>query len=613
MGSLVGNRKKWSLEALGYLLLDINYHLIGCPYFEIHSDEIDKNQDSEIEMIRKYSGKMTAIRVAWLLISSIFILKNFIPMYYITLSLNQIQTIKQINLINNTTEFITSYGCLETNCTSIGQGNDIFSEITFLPVFIFCKPHLKQLFSPIISLQSHGLIIVSGWTFLVLVSGFLLSIYLYFEPMSVDPLLFMLAPNWCRKRLQSKARSIIDQTMFSMTNHRRSVLFEKSRALGQIFVLQDPLDASATCEKDLIDKLIKSNDYLPLIRSDWWKNRMINHCFKRISVSVCLYTVLGISGLLISDYKLHHLNNRLSIIEELTRREGCAFWKSNITKTRGQINFIGQIPPWNLALLLELIFVCYPIFFILSYNLTHQWITLDEICIWIDELNEKVHHAIRECQKKRQTLELAKEKAYNSYLIFGEKLSNVLLERHSTDSIKRMSKFPRKMKIDTPPLSASESMLQVYIGTRLLMDSVQQALKSFSVLIICFNVLHICQIFLLVYYSNKFNSTQLFPLVFTVSILALLDCLILVASNVQARSRNLIALIWQLIAINAPFRDLQTRHLRCLLTKLAKNLSQNKGIVFNVLGISITYATLMKLTLWSTSLTMLMFHDRLVR
>lgn len=88
----------------------------------------------------------------------------------------------------------------------------------------------------------------------------------------------------------------------------------------------------------------------------------------------------------------------------------------------------------------------------------------------------------------------------------------------------------------------------------------------------------------------------------------ILDYMIILASRVQALSKHLMRLLWKLIALNDNAEDEQTRFSRHLMIKLVENLSNNKGIMFHVLGIPLSYASLLKLTHWSTSFLLLLLH-----
>lgn len=614
LSRVILSRKGFNLNTLSSLLLEANYHLIGCPNFGAIPNEFNQMPNDENKNLSKYSGKISTFRAIWLAISSFFVLKNLIPMYYITASLSQYTSLSKWNVMQNKTELITSYGCLMTNCTTFRQNSDIFLDITFLPVFTLCMPYLKDLYSPIISLQSHGFMILAMWTSLVLMIGFLLSVYLYYGPITNDLYIFMLAPEWCRLKFRTKIKSIIKEIQLSQIHFRRSIFLNKSGAQSQVIKFYDSPIVAACCQDNVLQaKETLHFDCLPIIRSKQWKDRLLARYFKRVLISVFVYVFLSLLGILVADYKLHYLNSQLPLIEESTKRKSCSIWTLLSLDIRKPISYVGEVPQWNLILFLEFIFVCYPIFIILSVNVSHQWISLEEISVWIDEINNSIHRAIEICQLRHQNLQPARRRVDSSSPEAGQRSTLDFLDIHmveSRSSFRKLNGAYEENLANPLELSPIDSMTKVYICARLLIRFVDQTSESFSVIVVFFNLLNVLNIFLLVHYNHQFNDMQLFPAIFSITVLLLLDYMILLASSVQVRSVRMLSLIWRLIAVNANFKDMPTCHMRFLLIKLARSLSQNNGLSLQVLGFSITYTSLMKLTVWSTSLMMLLFHER---
>lgn len=666
---------KW-FDAFDYLqcsraLFDVNHNFIGWPCYneDFLWDHFSPNDQSDSEFdlkeyasLKKYSGKMTNFRLIWLFTSSFVAIKDIWAVMFTVMNVSQFSLARESFVVNRSnTETIHNFACVQTNCNRIRPNTKLSTDLVALPMFKICKSHWVPFFTPYPDLKAQGVMILSMWGYAIWMTV-LLSLYLYLHPCPINLFTFMIAPKSCRRRIREKCKLFLIDVKISEINFTKQSYrtdLEQMRHVSELNKLSHYNQLFANIHKlypstifKVVDKRSYLDECIPLVRTDWWHDLLAKQFFWLVVILMTIFYNLALCGLFYSTYVMFFLDKHLSQIDQLLNDQNCSIWiadRGTRSSYRQPIRFTGLAPSWNFCTLVEIIIACTPVFVILTINLVQLFISLKEICSWIDELMDQVRIAIAICEFRLMrtnmiyTCEQSLPKPIGNFLDTQYSITNQVpiaisalkeLQKNNLKSLFSLKCFEcvmnhscskRKHNLYTNCVENLlikelelysdhglrvhvEVMEKIYISIRLLIVFVKDSSTNMTILMVFLHIINYGFILQLVYLNKKFTDSQLFPLIFALTVIILLDYIITLASNIQAQSRHLIDLIWQLIAVNTHFKDVQTSHAKHLMTKLVIMLSQSNGIMFNVLGVPITYASLLRLTLWSTSLTMLVFN-----
>lgn len=660
------------------VILNINHNFLGWPCYTDEfldgqfkpSDKSDTQLGRELASLKLYTGKVSTFRLVWLVTSSYIAIKDMWAVLISVLNVSHFSVSEEPTGGNySSKEIVYNFACVQTNCTRIGSSTKLVIDLASLPMFTICRPQLVPFFTPYPDLKAQGLMLLSMWGYLFAMMV-LLSIYLYLRPTPIGLFTFLFAPQSCRRDLAEKCKPFVVDVKISEINFARQAFrnnFKQMKRISQIYqpyiykqLAMNAVRTYGPSEVKYQDNQVYLDDGIPLIRSDWWHHLLAKQFFWLVVILMLIFYHLGMIGVIYSTYVMRRLDAYLPCVDRIMQKQNCSIWIprqiGHNTVQRQQVTLRGLTPTWNLCTLIEIIVACTPVFLILSINMVQLFISLKEICSWIDELMDLVRVAIAigefrlmktetqlSCTPQKKPMKVIAATSSTPFQLSHQFTTrttkpNALaaLKRLQMNNLKSLFSLKcfecvmnssRKRKhylctiyienllmkeLEQAPdngLRAQVDLMErVYISIRLLIDFVRESSTNLSILIVFLHVVNYGCIFQLVYLNKRFNDSQLFPLIFALTIILLLDYVITLASNIQAQSRRLMDLIWRLIAVNTSFNDVQTSHAKHLMTKLVIMLSQNDGIMFHVFGVPITYASLMRLTLWSSSLIMLVFH-----
>lgn len=618
--------------ALNTRLLRVSYLFIGYPCYssELFKDylrvaQIDKSD--LIKLYRLFSPKIPIFRVFWMISSCLVSIKNSIGAMYVLTHVSEYNSYlidHQLDKIDNTTH---RFDCIHTNCTLAASNAVLSNTFNSLPIFTICQPQLKPYFNPLIGVHPHGIIVHCTWTFLLSFLGFITPIFLHFKPQSSDMFLFTAAPQNYRLKLLAKVRHLVQQTSLSQKNYLEFLLYKNERKQTVRFNRVEglALDQINRQQFDSDKFALFADDCLPLVRTEWWRLTMAKQIFTLILVMMYCFYVIYVGGTIDMDVRINLLHDELLMLLNVTKSNGCSIWVDG--EDGFDMDMIARaMPNWNLVTLIETIIVVTPIFIIVSINSVYLAISLKEITAWIAELLDRIRivSAIVDWCVENLDMDENPTKAQATCAIFSglKELRKQTLEpwysiRFSRKLIYGFNEGKIYDELVVYNLMNSccnskqthiESMTKILISIRLLDDYARQSSKDLSFIMAYLYVINYGCILILVFVNIKFGNMSLLPLVFGFAAASSINILIIIASNIQAQSRHLIELMWIVIASNEHFKDVEIRHLRHLWIRLACSLTHNNGITFNVLGLSLSYTSLIELSFMSSSLLMLVFH-----
>lgn len=147
--------------------------------------------------------------------------------------------------------------------------------------------------------------------------------------------------------------------------------------------------------------------------------------------------------------------------------------------------------------------------------------------------------------------------------------------------------------------------IKAYIGNRMLTGMIRKASQNVAfILMYC----HLCNYgcALIVGYINKrFGAKDYGSFVLGIIAFMVTNTMVATSAEVQARSKCLMAQMWQLIAATCEFKDMRIKHMRSLWIKQVVALGHENGMPYKLLNVPITYQSLIEIIIWSTTLALL--------
>lgn len=385
------------------------------------------------------------------------------------------------------------------------------------------------------------------------------------------------------------------------------------------------------------------SDCSTLFRSSWWQLKA-----RKQTTSLALLTLILLTLLcMVLEYLLYlqYESNKIDIIQvnSLIYSTGC-FFKINrefpisVQRFIDPVDFSFFITNWSWTAWLEIIIIVIPSVFALSnvygtfcsvYNDTNCIINeqLDRILVVI-ELSENYRSFSSNSSVRFRALNL-----FNSKFDFKQlrpiHQRRVELESNIIYTLKSIAKFDfdseknwwdnhddennlkslvRKFILRNKTLDIDTYcglLAKIYVGNRCLFELAEHLSLAYSVVIPIFIIWTHGFIILVVSFNKSLNQVNSLPFLFAMFGILANTVLISFPSNVQVESRKLIKLMLSLLACTAHFEDIRIKHARELYIRQVELLCWNNGITVKVLGIAITYKSVIRLAVVSSSLVAL--------
>lgn len=565
---------------------------------------------------------------------------------------------RTISIYAQPNSHLTRFGCLRTNCTKLSGDAEFITDLKSLPVFKLCYPNLQAYYYPVLDTNSTGLMVFGVTMCFCIILGLILPLSMFFKiPLNHEYCMFILAPTTIHRYHGQTVRRYLIDRLFSMKNYyfewrhtanylNKSYIERKSnnvianlrrRAIEKESFLNSENLQLNQLNQDYNDLNENARAYVddcaPLIRNECFATLMAKHFFVSL-ITIGLYLTLWAA---ISIWYMHKTTvdheQYLAQIDRYVSSAGCAIWRNSGTD---QIHVVKVSEPhndWTLFTLLNYLVQCLPFALILCINISLAICVIEEIDIQLAEQMDRFELALEMNEiLYRNGQEHTKTEGFH----FGSETSECSLKRMRQIYMNRLSldiwgqRFLRKSRqitrvktnsihltghligADQVNLITVDSYLDVliktYISNRVLVNLIKKDSYNLSYVMLFSHILNITTVLIVLYFNRSFGGQDYASITYASLEFILTSVLISHASHIQARSRRMMAQIWQLIAASWRFDDLRIRHMRCLLTRQVIFLDHEAGLTIRAFNVPVTYKNVIGITFWFSTLILLVFR-----
>lgn len=382
-------------------------------------------------------------------------------------------------------------------------------------------------------------------------------------------------------------------------------------------------------------------DCSTIFRTTWWQLKA-----RKQTTTIALLTLIGLTLLLFILVYLLNLHYQLNLIDiahlsNLVRSTGC-FVKINrhypepVRQHANPVDFSFFSTNWTWVAWLEIIIIVVPSVVALSnvygtfcsvYNDVNSMVNeqLDRILVVMEltckfdthvinssEVNSKVTDPSRPELDFRELsvihqrrVELNSKILYTLKSVFEFKFGHEANWKDFYDDEASPKSYVRRFIIRNKAIDFNnycDLLAKIYVGNRCLFDTAEHLSIAYSVVIPIFLIWTHGFIILVVTLNKTNNQLNSLPFLFAISGVIANAVLISFPSSVYVESKKLTKLMLSLLACTTSLEDIRIKHARDLWIRQLGHMSWNKGIAVEVLGIPITYKSIIKLIVVSSSL-----------
>lgn len=645
----------WKLETLRSRAIDIisviltraYYLTLGYPRFSYTEEHLKSLEipENEVEINRTYVMKPTLTQVLSVLLFFVLSMKEIqFPLYtlyvmdqyeerYPTELNNYEQGRTYSTELNQTHKF----ACMETNCPFV---RDLIS----IPVYYLCKPKMRSVTNPIVHLHVLGIILETLVSFAYFVFGVLLPLYYYFLPPSQLLATFLMMTATTQRSLCEFVRKQIMYIELSTINYCDNVreLLQSSHMVDQNYEeayiewhLIEGTKQMRALNKPFIRLSKRAKNYisdcLTVYRSNWWQTSTKEHFVVVYGFIFLTYCNTGLVVLYIINIMQDARQIELEAFDERIATANCAIW---YTKTYKSIKLANDIKfDFSLYSMVELSVCMTFIVFVMAYNLALMVQAVQDLKFQIIEQMDRIRLTIEMTEilkifsgesfkSKGFDIELCSEsdpfkqlcqmhrKNFNGFYIFrylNPFRTNTLMEPRSTyeDKIQIIIIEELLEKRDIDFDSYLSSLVKLHVGLKTLAKIIRDYSADTNAVLAFCSIIGLGFVVIMIYFKSRFTDLSTILALCVVAGLIAYNVLILIPSSVHATSRHLLILMWRLIASQAHFKDIRLRHLRLLLIRQTVLLCNDDGLSLKAFNSPVTYAFIIKIIIWTSSLLLL--------
>lgn len=221
-----GPRNSFDLAGLNKYIIRILYILAGLPRCE---SEKFRNEvmafnipDEEIKFLRETNEELNSLQRLTLSWFALWLMKNTYFPLYILISYNTKDIGVDNAIIDPGSSNVSSYGCLITNCTRLSNNAQLATDLIELPIFPLCHPVLSKLYTPLVSMRSTGLSILTITTFFVFIINVVYPIRNYWYSHLQDSIIYPITPVYSFRSHEERVRKYLIEIFTSMRNYMQS-------------------------------------------------------------------------------------------------------------------------------------------------------------------------------------------------------------------------------------------------------------------------------------------------------------------------------------------------------------------------------------------------------
>lgn len=628
---------------LRHMHMKFLYNLIGIP--RLREVDLIKYRDllnapaDELKLLTRFRARFKKTHAILPMIGYTFLIyQSYFLVSVMLYAAEPASTIEHYCQLNGTCPMkLRRLACMVTDCAHL--------NLNTLPFFKICNPIVGYYYGPPSGLHLFGYIIQTIYIFSVFFIDCIAPFMLYFVPIWQEAYVFAIVPisvessrkhqiklfikdfhissknfleNCCINKQQEKLLNNL--VAGSCTNQRNEVLEDRlmrhyirySYLKGKQFDLDYNLmsEQNKTCIVDCMS----------IFRTKWWQYTLV----KSMNFAV-FYNFIGGIGILIvfNRWIEHAVEMRKFKLEQIARGvyiNRCHLWRLvNNEREMQEVDLNEDMLSLSFVTVLEILSTLMPVVLILDtvlaifyHNLLEYYNMIVEqvdrtilatrlVLLFIEnkldtELNYEADSPMDRYKfirlKHRHRTLINKCQLLKSFSFVHEDVDN------PTEMAEQIA--PQPMYLN----SLVEALMKIYVGNRQLFYSIQVLSTSVENIFIISIVLCYSYIAIAIYYNVKLQVANNLPFIFGFSGALANNVFILLASRCQSQSKALSGSLWTLMALSSSFTDVRIKHLRVLWLK--QLLAIHRGApALKVKGIAITYATVFKLIIWTSTLILL--------
>lgn len=377
-------------------------------------------------------------------------------------------------------------------------------------------------------------------------------------------------------------------------------------------------------------------DCLTVYRTNWWKNRVITH-FVIIYLQMFFGTIcLGLFVVIHGSLYLNERKKALYLLSQRLRSANCAIWLADDTPSRDKyVDLTDFHAGHGLYSIAEL--SLFLIFFlsVSGYLLAHTVVGVQDMKFQVIEQIDRVKLAITMTEimeifgaqsHKTKGINLEIQSSYSPFrkirAMHRDSFNNLAesMTRYSNPFSSRTMAQPRLIYEDNLQTIAIEQLIEqrnidldnylsllikIYVGFKLLHQAVKDNEDNTSAIMMNGMLLTLGSEFVVMYFTVKYNLGNIILITAAIIGAVTFTAIILSPSSIQATSKQLFELMWQLIAAQTHYKDMRIRHIRMLLFRQTAALCQNNGLSLKAYGKPVTHEFIIRIIIWSSSIFIL--------
>lgn len=151
---------------------------------------------------------------------------------------------------------------------------------------------------------------------------------------------------------------------------------------------------------------------------------------------------------------------------------------------------------------------------------------------------------------------------------------------------------------------------KIYCGNRALMVYTRESSRNLSTALLLTMTSNFSIILAVMFVNNTFDESSLLLMIFVTYGVLANTFIIFYPAKCQATSKRIISMMWRLLSTTLQFDDVRIKHVRIMYLKQLQVLCQEDGLTLYAFEIPVRYESLIKLLLWSSTLTVLAFNGK---
>lgn len=610
----------------------INNTIAGYPRFRRDVLRRDyESPDTPEDDTKRYSHFNSRFSVIQFLFMLYFILESLKNIYSLFYSFSSLKTMKSSA---NESEL----GCIRTNCTKLSENGDIKQDLIHLPWFVICHPDTKDMYNPVIAFDELGLILHAVLTYISFGLGVIVPLVMYLKPCPLEITVFLLSSTpWPRRECELARKSLKDvyvsmqiffeERLFCLKRYRSSssnryAFLESIESTTQLKFEETQVQKLCRdfCLLDYKTKAILQ-DCLPLVRFQRWRSKVAEQ-YCKLSALVTTYFGIGFALYLVIFFRSYGQRiEQLREIEIFMSSVQCSMWRSwDEAKETIQLHTL-LVNSFHTGVVSTLTLGVLIIGSTVSANFSLCFISIQELNIGIAEVMDRLRLSLEFTDQYRM-YGLERKQVSKRPAVTDIQFDFKRLREAQSDNIDSYFgfKYLRPLRLDREFLEKvildqivdlrmhtnllADLLVKTYVSNRLLNHLAKEASGCLSVVLpFCYLMCYGAALVILLI-NKVFISSSFSKLSFMIAVIMIIatNCILLAAARIQAKSKTLVTLIWQLVASTTYFEDYRISHMRILWIKQAQSLSRDGGLAIIAIGIPVTHSSVIQLVLASTTL-----------